>query len=277
MRQNTFTLPAMPEMAFSVTRTALDAASALNQNDAHIHKECEVYINLSGNVEFSVEDRLYAVSRGSVIVTMPYEYHHCIYRANDLHEHYWITFSAQGDQEFLKLFFDREKGVNNRIDLGEAALTELCGVLEALMDTRTDDLDQRLLILRFFRILTDGSRTGPTEKLDRLPQDVSDALRYIDQHLREELDIRTLAEVSSVSVNTLERHFKDSLGTSPFVMIRRKRLFASMMYLKSGMSVTEAAAKSGFSDYSNYIQLFKKQFGMTPGQYKKMLLPQQTP
>ena len=51
-----------------------------------------------------------------------------------------------------------------------------------------------------------------------------------------------------------------------------KRLFASMMYLKSGSSVTEAALQNGFSDYSGYIQLFRKQFGMTPGQYKKKLI-----
>lgn len=271
MKQNTFTLPAMPEMKFSVTRTVLDAASALNQNEAHIHKECEVYINLSGNVAFGVEDRLYAVSRGTVIITMPYEYHHCIYRSNDLHEHFWITFSAERDQDFLRLFFDREKGINNRIDLDEGALTELCGVLDGLLDNRAEGLERRILILRFFRILMEGSHTWSAENMDRLPPDVSAALVYMDQHLQEELDIRTLAQACNVSVNTLERHFKDSLGTSPFVMIRKKRLFASMMYLKSGSSVTEAAIKSGFSDYSNYIQLFRRQFGLTPGQYKRKL------
>lgn len=271
MKQSSFTLTAMPEMEFSVTRTALDAASVLNQNDAHIHEECEVYINLSGNVAFAVEDRLYDVSRGTVIITMPYEYHHCIYRSNDLHEHYWITFSAQKDQDFLKLFFAREKGVNNKIHLDEAMLSRLCDVLEQLMDSRTESLERRILILQFFRILTEGSGTAQAEALDRLPEDVVEALQYMDAHMREELDIRSLAEACNVSVNTLERHFKESLGVSPIAMLRKKRLFASMMYLKSGSSVTEAAAMSGFSDYSNYIQLFKKQFGMTPGHYKKKL------
>ena len=42
-----------------------------------------------------------------------------------------------------------------------------------------------------------------------------------------------------------------------------------MRCLRDGDMVADAAAKSGFSDYSNYIQLFKKQFGMTPLQYKK--------
>lgn len=270
MQQNIFTLPAMPEMRFSVTRTALDARSSLNQNEAHIHPECEVYINLSGNVAFAVEDRLYDVKRGSVIITMPYEYHHCIYRSNKLHEHYWITFSAEQDQDFLKLFFDREKGINNRIDLNEEQLSALCVALDGLGDG-ADGLDRRISILQFFRILMEGSRSGPAEKLDRLPGDVSVVMIYMDRNLTQELDIGALAQAGNVSINTLERHFKDSLGITPMVMLRNKRLFKSMMYLKSGSSVTEAAAKSGFSDYSNYIQLFRKQFGMTPGRYKKYL------
>ena len=93
----------------------------------------------------------------------------------------------------------------------------------------------------------------------------------MDEHLTEELDVEQIAKEANVSVNTLERHFKESLGTTPFAMLRKKRLFASMLALRSGDTVTEAAIKSGFSDYSNYIQLFKKQFGITPLQYKKNL------
>ena len=271
MRQNSFTLPPMPEMTFSVTRVALDAASELNQNDDHIHKECEVYINLSGDVAFSVEDRLYAVSRGTVILTMPYEYHHCIYRSEKTHEHYWITFTAQREQEFLRLFFDREKGLGNRIDLNEQQLAEVCTILERLIDGVSNPLDRRILLLRFYRILQDGTGESYECNVSRLPEAVEKALQFMDEHLREELDIGMVAKSCNVSVNTLERKFKVSLGITPFEMLRRKRLFTSMMYLKSGSSVTEAAFRSGFADYSGYIQLFRKQFGMTPGQYKKLL------
>ena len=65
------------------------------------------------------------------------------------------------------------------------------------------------------------------------------------------------------------RDFKAALGASPTAVLRKKRLIASMACLRSGDSVTEAALKCGFSDYSNYIQLFRRQFGMTPLQYKK--------
>ena len=223
MGQKRFTMPLMPQMELAVTKTILDAESPLNQNEAHIHKECEVYVNLSGNVAFAVEDRLYSVSRGSVIITMPYEYHHCIYRSNVPHEHYWITFSASSDYEFSELFFNREKGINNRIDLTEAALTELCEILERLIDGRMDGLDRRMLVLRFFRLLMDGAGVSSAGNSDQLPADVASALKYVDLHLQEELDIRTLAQACNVSINTLERHFKDSLGISPFAMIRKKK------------------------------------------------------
>lgn len=268
MQQNTVTLAALPEMEFSVTKTTLDAGSKLNQNDSHAHAVCEVYINLSGDVAFSVENRIYSVSRGSVILTMPYEFHHCIYRSNAPHSHYWITFTPVREAEFLQIFFCREKGTRNRIDLDEGALGDLCQILDDLIAHPGSGLQRQIQILRFFQILTQGVVAQPEAMLENLPRDVTDALSFMDRHLTEELDVATIAEACHVSVNTLERHFQERLGISPFAMLRKKRLFASMLHLQNGCSVTEAAMLSGFSDYSNYIQLFRKQFGMTPGKYR---------
>ena len=83
MEKIKFTIPEMSQVDMSINYIDIDTASLLNQNETHIHKECEIYINLSGNVCFEVENRLYPVSRGSVIVTRPFEYHHCIYRSSE--------------------------------------------------------------------------------------------------------------------------------------------------------------------------------------------------
>ena len=271
MKHHAFTIPALPQIDFSVTKSQLDALSPTNHHEAHIHKTCEVYINLSGNVSFAVEDRLYPVSRGSVIITRPYEYHHCIYHSNDLHEHYWITFSTEQGQDFLRIFFDREKGLDNRIVLDETELTEVCNILDALICEHTDVMEHRIMLLRFFQILSRSSRGDMPANYEKLPDDVAAVLEYIENHLCEDMDVEVLAKIGHVSVNTLERHFKDSIGLSPMSAFRRKRLLTSLVYLRNGYSVTEAAQKSGFSDYSNYIQLFRKQFGMTPGKYKRMI------
>lgn len=271
MDHNAFILPALPQIEFSVTKTKIDALSPTNHHEAHIHKTCEVYINLSGNVSFAVEDRLYPISRGSVIITRPYEYHHCVYHSNAMHEHYWITFSTEQGLDFLRIFFDREKGVDNHITLDESALTEVCDVLNGLTCDQTDVLERRIMLLRFFQILSKSSRHSTPSGYEHLPDDVAVTLEYIENHLCEDIDVETLAKIGLVSVNTLERHFKESVGLSPMTAFRRKRMLTSLMYLRNGFSVTEAAQKSGFSDYSNYIQLFRKQFGMTPGEYKRIM------
>ena len=271
MEQIAFSLGAMPPMDFDITKIELDSRSPLNHNEAHIHKRCEVYINLSGDVSFAVENRLYPITRGSVIITRPFEYHHCIYRSNRPHQHFWITFSGEQNQDFLRLFFDREKGMENRLVLQEQELQQVCQILEALIHQPQDTLERRINILRFFQILATSAPDRRAEALENLPEDVAAVLEYADGHLCEDLDVRRLARIGHVSVNTLERHFKESFGDSPVAAIRKKRLLASLMFLRSGESVTDAAQKSGFPDYSNYIQLFRKQFGMTPGKYKRTL------
>jgi len=259
----------MSRVDFSINHLDIDAASSLNQNETHIHKECEIYLNLSGNVCFEVENHLYPISRGSVIITRPYEYHHCIYRSNARHEHFWITFSAEESEDLFRLFFGREKGTNNLIILDEAQLKECCFVLNDLLKIETDSLSRRIGFLQLIRILRNGKGENSIGNLENMPPDVAAALKFMDDRLVEEFDIKALSAACNVSANTLERHFKETLGITPFAMLRKKRLIASMGFLRNGEPVTEAALKSGFSDYSNYIQLFRRQFGFTPLQYKK--------
>lgn len=220
---------------------------------------------------FEVENRIYPISRGSVIITSPYEYHHCIYQSNQPHEHYWITFSADHKESFLNLFFNREKGTDNLILLNNSQLTDICMVLKNLLKSGNDSLNQRIDFLRMIQILINGKRDESIENLEDMPMDVITALQYMDLHLTEALDIYSIAAASNVSVNTLERHFKDTLDITPSAMLRKKRLIYSMKHLRNGDTISEAAIKSGFTDYSNYIHLFRKQFGMTPLQYKKSL------
>ncbi len=269
MKTKKITLPQISKADFSVSHVELEAASPLNQNEPHIHAECEIYVNLTGDVAFEVENRIYPVSRGSVIITRPYEYHHCIYLSDKPHDHYWITFSAEETDWFLKMFFGREKGKDNLILLEEAQLEALCGILEALLEREEDALRQRVRFLQMLCILSEGKVEDYVGDIAQMSEDVALALQYMDGHLMEELDIATLAGACNVSVNTLERHFKETFQMTPFGMLRRKRLFASLEYLRGGASVAEAASESGFSDYSNYIQLFRKQFGITPLRYKK--------
>ena len=266
---NKFTMEKMSEIDFKISYAEIDADSPFNTNESHIHKECEIYVNLSGDVFFEVENRIYPVSRGSVIITRPFEYHHCVYCTNHLHAHYWITFTAAEQEEFFQIFFKREKGKDNLILLNSSELEEMCRILEELRKRENDGLTRRICFLKMLRLLNGAKSETDIGSMDGTPEAVRKVLQYMDEHLTEEMDLLQLSAVANVSVSALEHSFKEALGITLFAMLRKKRLIYSMKYLRNGASVSEAAIHSGFSDYSNYIQLFRKQFGMTPLQYKK--------
>ena len=153
--------------------------------------------------------------------------------------------------------------------LNDTRLKELCSVLTELSKKDNDFLLRRINFLRIFYILNSGTNTNSSGYVDNLPLVVANALLYMNAHLHEEISMKMVASACNVSQNTLERHFKQALGASPSETLRRKRLVTSLEYLRDDYSVAEVAFKCGFSDYSNYIQLFRKQFGLTPLQYKK--------
>lgn len=112
------------------TYTETDSKSPKNEFNSHIHNECEIYINLSGDVSFVVENNIYSVIPGSIIITRPFEYHHCVYHSNKLHRHFRILFSASGNEYLFDDFYKRNAGENNLLILEADKSNELISVLK---------------------------------------------------------------------------------------------------------------------------------------------------
>ena len=235
-----------------------------NQYDSHVHPECEIYVNLSGDVSFMVEDRIYPILPGSVIITHPYEYHHCIYHSNEPHKHLWILVSSEGNESLLSRFFERTGGEGNHLFLRDDRLKEFCELSLELIEKDLSDTERYYRFFCILRLLFEaespkGEDVGEMQTI----------LSYIDAHISEPLTVSELAEAAHVSINTLGRHFMKHLGMSPSTYLRKKRLAVAAKRLYEGASVTDACRDSGFSDDSHFISLFRRYYGVTPNRYKK--------
>ena len=252
---------------FSATYTELYADSVENVNDSHIHEECEIYVNLSGDVSFVVENNIYPVKPGDIIITRPHEYHHCIYHSNKLHRHFWILFSSSGNEYLLDTFFNRKPGSVNHLSLSPEdtdAFVSLCYKMleeESLQSRKYYNFFKLINILQNANIVNDTAAN--------YPEDTTYAINYINCHFRNSLSVGEIAKAANVSINTLERHFKKTLNITPSEYIKKKRLANAVKLLSNGCTVAEASVQSGFSDYSNFIALFKNTYGITPLKYKK--------
>ncbi len=79
-------------------------------------------------------------------------------------------------------------------------------------------------------------------------------------------DIRTLASDMAMSERALQRKLKALTGQSPVQYLRKYRLKKSLVYLREGMPVNQAAESVGFSSPAYFASRFKDEFGDSPSE-----------
>jgi LacI family transcriptional regulator len=95
------------------------------------------------------------------------------------------------------------------------------------------------------------------------------ALRYMWDRLAEPLQVSDTADAVAISRRKLERHFRKYLGRSVTEELTRKRIERSRELL-TGTELTghDIARQVGFDTQTYFGRVFRKEMGMTPGQYR---------
>ncbi|HNY29615.1 MAG TPA: helix-turn-helix domain-containing protein [Fibrobacteria bacterium] len=134
----------------------------------------------------------------------------------------------------------------------------------------------RAVALQVARILqVDPSRENQlpwlgTRPLPVLPDPVlASVVRRIGADPGAPWDLAGLAKESGVGMRTLERRFRDALGTSPRRWIQERRLEKARELLEGGASLADACQASGWSDVPSFVRLFRERGGMTPARYRE--------
>jgi AraC family transcriptional regulator of adaptative response/methylated-DNA-[protein]-cysteine methyltransferase len=107
-----------------------------------------------------------------------------------------------------------------------------------------------------------GSLT-PAEKV------IQRALDYIEAHLDETINLRTLSQASGLSPNHLQQTFKRIVGLSPKAFCDARRLTHFKESLRRGESVTSACYAVGFGSSRALYEMAKKGLGMMPVLYQQ--------
>lgn len=96
------------------------------------------------------------------------------------------------------------------------------------------------------------------------------ALEYIHNYYADEcLEIDFLAELCGIKEAYFRRLFTASYGMSPIRYINNLKLLRAKELLSQNEYSAKAVAEmSGFNDYSYFCRYFKKNVGISPGEYK---------
>lgn len=259
-------------------------SSYLNEVELHHHDFYEVYLLLRGEVAYTVENHIYNMRPGDLMLVSPLELHQARIKPDgDAYERIvlWIDRgyleNLSSPRTSLTRCFDTTvPGHTNLLRLPGTQSAEIRRVLERLRELHSstaygNDLLAQCSLMELMVGLNRGAADRSMEKslsADTSSDQVVDAvLSYINAHYSEPLTLDALAERFFISKYHLLRKFESQVGTTVHRYILQKRLLNAKQLLAGGVAPSEACAYCGFGDYANFYRAFRSEYGVTPRQY----------
>ena len=164
---------------------------------------------------------------------------------------------------FTKLSPEKTIQANNIIH-------KLSAEFSALPDTSFDILLD--LYADFLRILGgEESDFKLSKSLASRTDAILKATNYIFANRKEKITLKNLCEFTNMSRSRFCENFTKITGYSPMDYLFYIRMTqAKTQFLLRGKSLSEVAESVGASDKAHFCRLFKKRYGLTPSQYKKL-------
>ncbi|MFC4775659.1 response regulator [Paenibacillus sp. GCM10023252] len=100
---------------------------------------------------------------------------------------------------------------------------------------------------------------------------IGEMVKYIDQHLEEDVSLQQLASRFFLSREYVSRRFKQETGQNLSEYVERLRVDKAKLLLGNpDLKITDIAAMVGYPDEKYFSKVFKKQTGFPPKHYRKM-------
>ena len=262
----------MDKNYFSVS-SHLWESSTLQQAKLHSHHEYEIYMFLEGNCYYVVEGRRYDLTPGDVIIIRKHEMHR-VFHTSVARYHslvffvYPEFFKENGCEEYEQAFLDY--GKDNKIDSSTVFTSGLQDAIDRLKKYSANykDNDSPVVKSTLIELLYIINGIKSFEKPIKTNQAIKNVINYLNKNFTGEVNLDLLADKFFISKFHLCRLFKQSTGLTVQEYIRRKRLTLAMELKNDGLTLTEAAEKAGFNDYTSFYRYYKKRYKTPPKEIK---------
>lgn len=190
----------------------------------------------------------------------------------DVAYHYLFhSFYAEDDpKNYIKLTGRRSRMIG-------AILEDMLGEYEAKEDGYKQVLHSELthLLILAFRLYRESARQKRNVPVLRKLV-VDSSIRYMQSEYAAPISCELLAERSYVSTSYFNKIFKEETGKSASKTLMEIRLEKACDLLTcTNLPASQIGLNVGYSDTKHFYAIFKRQTGMTPGEYRKKLVSEE--
>jgi AraC-like DNA-binding protein len=255
----------------------------------HTHFHYEIYYFHEGQVSYLINDRIYKLAPGDLILMHGMTLHKAMIERNDVYKRTIIHFDPSYVSKHIQpsytdnLLLPFTELKNIHLSLRGAAreeceallhkLTELMllknqGNAYAYQKSHIVLLELLLLICQLCQqpMQNQHHSTNTTTK-EKHTQDI---ITFIEQHYTDDITLDQLQEHLHLNKFYLSKTFKEVTGTTIFQYLLERRIYAAKLLLvDSQAKITEICLEVGFKHLAHFSRSFKQATGLTAEQYRR--------
>ena len=231
----------------------------------------------------SVDTKPRVVKAGDIVLVRPGQLHSISQHGKDCMEYENILFqtsllySADSDPRtvgYFQPYFSLEYELPWLFDYTCFFHEELSSCIDAIDDLcskRPDyyELSVKGHLFHFFYLLFSSQGTPVTFNRDKSLDKVKQIVSYIESHYTEPITVQSAADYMGFSESHFMKFFKQHLHTTFTSYLNGYRLtIAARLLLTEDDSILSISERTGFNNLSYFNRLFKKEYQMSPREYR---------
>lgn len=257
-----------------------------NNTRLHFHDQFEIYYCYKGGKEFFIEDKLYPITSNDLFIINPREIHKVISMERMDYKRLYLLVDPNMLSRMTPPLYDflsscftkRLLGSNNKITLNDEELKLFLGSLEKIHQLRPERYGYESILLSYIIELMTYINQWYAQKMTMADQPgrslfspiIKNIVDDISLNFNKPLNLDLLAKNYHFNKFTLSRQFKRETGSTFHKYLAAKRLNYSKQLLLYDIPITQAALDCGYQSSNYFSYAFKKEFGMTPRDYRKV-------